>query len=390
MKNGSVISGLLKRVNLTEWKRFLTEQKRFLSLTEWKRLLSLTEWKRFLLKNKNAVLAAAIAAAMLGVLVFSAVNYRSATVAFPAPEPDPIYTLPPASGANNTDAVAPRLPGGQVRPTALPSTPTPAPTEPPAMNEILLTADVFTDGRVIAKENSYQTKDVAAFFSVTLEDRNAITGRRLMYYIVDIYVRDIESLRCGLADDTPGLSSSVASIKRLAERNGAIAAISGDYTARQKDAYVVRNGVTLRTAEDPKRDVAVLCRDGRLLTLEVGSFTQADILALDPWHVWNFGPALLGEDGRSKEVFNSNVAARNTRAAIGYFEPGHYCFVLISGLQKSEGLTLRHLSQFMEALGCAAAYNLDGGHTAQLYWDGQVLSATRNPRNIHDIIYLTG
>lgn len=43
----------------------------------------------------------------------------------------------------------------------------------------------------------------------------------------------------------------------------------------------------------------------------------------------------------------------------------------------------------MEDLGCKAAYNLDGGGSAQMYWNGEIISRTCNDgREIGDIIYL--
>ncbi len=42
--------------------------------------------------------------------------------------------------------------------------------------------------------------------------------------------------------------------------------------------------------------------------------------------------------------------------------------------KKNRGLTLTELSQFMESLGCAAAYNLDGGQSSVMYFNGEIHS----------------
>ena len=85
------------------------------------------------------------------------------------------------------------------------------------------------------------------------------------------------------------------------------------------------------------------------------------------------GAMLLDETGMHKENFNSAVDKANPRTAIGYFEPGHYCFVAVDGRNsESDGLTMQQLSLLMEKLGCKVAYNLDGGKTSIMVWNDQV------------------
>lgn len=75
--------------------------------------------------------------------------------------------------------------------------------------------------------------------------------------------------------------------------------------------------------------------------------------------------------------------------------------VLLSGLadgrtSESEGLTLYQLARVMQDLGCSEAYNLDGGGSTTMYFNGQVIN---NPtttgrsikeRSVSDIIYIAG
>jgi exopolysaccharide biosynthesis protein len=43
----------------------------------------------------------------------------------------------------------------------------------------------------------------------------------------------------------------------------------------------------------------------------------------------------------------------------------------------------------MESLGCRIAYNLDGGETAVMYWNGGVFNSPyKGGREISDIVYL--
>ena len=115
------------------------------------------------------------------------------------------------------------------------------------------------------------------------------------------------------------------------------------------------------------------------------------IMEKDPWQAWEFGPALFDSDGNPKRSFpDSDIAVTNPRSCIGYYEPGHYCFIVVDGRQKaSRGVTLHELALLMQTLGCKQAYNLDGGASAHFYYNGDVLNQpSGGGRNIADIVYV--
>jgi len=85
------------------------------------------------------------------------------------------------------------------------------------------------------------------------------------------------------------------------------------------------------------------------------------------------------------------VNPRNPRSALGYFEPGHYCFILVDGRQPgySDGLTLEDLSQVFYDLGCTVAYNLDGGQTAVMAFMGEETNIPyEGGRQTSDILFI--
>lgn len=74
---------------------------------------------------------------------------------------------------------------------------------------------------------------------------------------------------------------------------------------------------------------------------------------------------------------------------LGYYEPGHYCFVVVDGRVKhSAGLNMENLAKLMADLGCKQAYNFDGGDTSQMYWNGAICNTPSGNRSQVDIIYL--
>lgn len=221
--------------------------------------------------------------------------------------------------------------------------------------------------------------------------REVISNRVTTWYVADIYIRDIECFRTGYSEKKIGKTEQTTD---MAKKYNAIIALSGDYFAhenRHDRGLCIRNGNILREALDKKRDVCVLYRDGTMETYLAGAVNVKEIESHDPWQAWCFGPALLDGEGHAKRDFNTNVSARNPRAAIGYYEPGHYCFVVVDGRQKnySYGLSCEDLSLLFERLGCKAAYNLDGGDTAVMATATREINQRDDTeRECSDILYI--
>ena len=247
-------------------------------------------------------------------------------------------------------------------------------------------ADKFSDEPEYG-ERSYRSKTISITIqSYTVKDTYAnITT----YHVADIYVQDVTSIRTAAAKGNFNTRYS-RTVREIAKDVGALLAIDGDSYAREKGSFVIRNGELYRQTLIEDTDLCILYRDGRMETKRWGTFTMQEIIDADPWQVWGFGPALLDEEGHSMEI-NHRLASHNPRAAIGYYEPGHYCFVIVDGRQPdwSVGVRLTALSRLMEDLGCKVAYNLDGGGSAQMYWDGDIISKSCNEsRVVSDIIYI--
>ena len=210
------------------------------------------------------------------------------------------------------------------------------------------------------------------------------------YHVADIYVKDVTSIRTAAARGDFNTRYE-RRVEEIADDVGALVAIDGDTYTHAKNSFIIRNGVLYRNTPIEDTDICILYRDGRMETRRWGEYTLEEVVASDPWQVWGFGPALLDDEGHATDVQKAKIGGHNPRAAIGYYEPGHYCFVIVDGRQHgwSEGVKLPALSRLMEDLGCKVAYNLDGGDSAQLYWNGDIVSrACNDTRRVSDIIYL--
>lgn len=245
--------------------------------------------------------------------------------------------------------------------------------------------DHFTD-EVILMPDSYSSPEV----SITVETiKTEINGNPITYYLADIYIASIENFRTYTAYGDVVYYGAQDPVGMTIDTN-AILAINGDYMTVQKEGFLVRNGTVY--ASDRNNSICVLFPDGTMEAYDQGTYEIDDILAREPIQVWSFGPSLLDENGQVKEEYDmlSGVNGVHPRCAVGYYEPGHYCFVVVDGRQKhSVGLRMNQLAQIFADLGCTVAYNMDGGASAVMMFDQRIVNKQSNDRDLGDILLIT-
>ena len=215
-------------------------------------------------------------------------------------------------------------------------------------------------------------------------------------YVADAQLADISLLKTALAGNTYARNLTETTSVQAANA-GAILAINGDYYGAQERGYVLRNGVLYRASAQSGTDALVIGADGNFRIITEGE-TSADTLVREgAWQVLTFGPALV-KDGQVT-VSSSDEVGRamtsNPRTAIGQISEGHYLLVVSDGRTKeSTGLSLRQLAELMQSLGAQVAYNLDGGGSSTMVFQGRVVNnPTTNGRSIRersvsDIVYI--
>lgn len=205
------------------------------------------------------------------------------------------------------------------------------------------------------------------------------------YFVADVWVKQIEAFHTAFAMDAYGRGLHETPLK-MANEQKAIFAVSGDYYGAREDGLVVRNGELYRDVMSD--DVCVLRRDGTMRVYQRGAFSALDDADDSVWQAWAFGPALV-QNGAVCDTSSSKIKVKNPRCAIGYYAPGHYCFIVVDGRQSgySEGMTLVELANTFADLGCETAYNLDGGATAMMVFEGSLVNhPTNGGRASSDII----
>ena len=211
-----------------------------------------------------------------------------------------------------------------------------------------------------------------------------------VYFVADVWIRNFQGFKTAFAGDKYNSGYQLPS--DTAARYNAILSLSGDcYRARQA-GIVIRNGVLYR--DTLSGDVCILYADGTMESYYESEFDIDAAVARGAYQGWSFGPKLI-DNGQIPASYNTSdaIMAHNPRAAIGYYAPGHYCLVYVDGRQPdySKGLTMEELSQAMIDLGCVDAYNLDGGQSSMMTFQGQVIGQPyKGGREISDIIYFGG
>ena len=324
------------------------------------------------------VLFCVVLAALIGLCAY--ILYLHA-----APEPD----APVVAGATDTaPAGTPKVPQDTPAPTATPAL-VPALDATPAQDRqfAFVSSPFWLDG-VLSSASSYRSPTLFVNVKTVVDTKHF--DKRVTYYVAEIFVSDVTEIRTE-SFQSDFSKKGKGDVAKMAKRSDALVAISGDYYGFHSDTLVIRNGTAYRKSLAKYGDVCLLLRDGTMETIRRNDAKLNDILERDPWQAWQFGPALLGENGAVRKSFpDSTLNQKNPRCCIGYVEPGHYFFVVVDGRQKhSSGMTLAELSELMHSLGCVQAFNLDGGASAHFYWNDRIFNQpSKGGRSISDIIYI--
>ena len=252
------------------------------------------------------------------------------------------------------------------------------------------TAAPAEQAEVVSTKNSYSDGNV----SITIQEVRAYDST---IYVADVVLSSPEYLQTAFANSTYGRNVT-AKTSSIAANANAILAINGDYYGARNAGYVIRNGVLYRGTASKNAEDLVIYQDGTFGIINESQISAQELLDSGAWNVFSFGPALL-IDGEIAVNANDEVGramASNPRTAIGIVDELHYLFVVSDGrTNASEGLSLKELAQVLQELGAKTAYNLDGGGSSTMVFQGQVVNnPTTNgkrisERSVSDIVCIT-
>lgn len=246
--------------------------------------------------------------------------------------------------------------------------------------------------QAVTTEDTYKDENIA----VTLKEYRV---NDTTIYAADVELSSPEYLRTALAQGLYGRNVKQET-SGIAEDNNAVLAINGDYYGARESGYVIKNGVLYRGEASSGREDLVIYKDGSYEIISEDEVSAEELMEKGAVQTFSFGPALL-EGGSIAVGANEEVGqamASNPRTAIGIIDENHYVFLVSDGrTDESEGLSLYELADFMNELGCETAYNLDGGGSSTMYFNGNVVNnptggraghGSGSERSVSDIVYI--
>ena len=234
----------------------------------------------------------------------------------------------------------------------------------------------------------------------------------------------------------PYLSSSNATVKSLADKFGAYAAINGGYFWEG-----ISYSAVIYPDKVKARNVGALTRNGKSYPVIRSLFSLSDSFLPSVVWIYHFsggidgiysfesplaytyndtqpllapdqsdgtrmdslltgiggGPTLV-KNGEKHVTYNEEIFwgsgvgldKNDPRTAVGYTQDDHVILITADGRQAaSEGVGLNELAEIMIDLGCVEAMNLDGGGSSQMAVPGEFINSPSENRAVPSILAVT-
>ncbi|MBR3017411.1 MAG: phosphodiester glycosidase family protein [Clostridia bacterium] len=181
----------------------------------------------------------------------------------------------------------------------------------------------------------------------------------------------------------------------MARRVNAVLAINGDYFYFTHHGYILRQGQLFLDDLRGDRDVLLIDEDGDFHIVR-NPFTGQVHETIDGKKVMQaffFGPVLVQEGKLVRDMalrYDMRAEERRQRMCIAQVGPLEYkCICCGPPARGNSGMNLEEFARLVYSLGVETAYNLDGGDSTMLIFNGEKVNDIKSPdtRDIADIIY---
>lgn len=239
--------------------------------------------------------------------------------------------------------------------------------------------------------------------SKTITITKKVTGSgssQVVYFVADVTLKNATDLKSAFAKNKFG-TNIIEYTSTIAKNNNAIFAINGDYYGFRSNGIIIRNGVLYRNS--PARQGLAFYKDGTMKVYDETTTSAEELLSAGVWNTLSFGPALLSngniisgiEDVEVDTNFgNHSIQGNQPRTGIGIISENHFIFIVVDGRSAgySKGVTMTEFAQIFKDLGCKTAYNIDGGGSSIMYFNGKVVNnplGKNQERGTSDILYIS-
>ena len=180
----------------------------------------------------------------------------------------------------------------------------------------------------------------------------------------------------------------------LAKSVNAVLAVDGDYYFYTGKGYILRQGILYKNILDGTTDILLIDEDGDFHVVTNAKQGEG-VDTVNGKRVINamyFGPALVIDGKPVHNVSGAGMAEEKGRQRMALCQVGplHYKCVCCAGPARgSSGMRLQDFTYFVADMGVKVAYNLDGGDSTMLIFNGEKINDVNNSssRKISDIVY---
>ena len=222
---------------------------------------------------------------------------------------------------------------------------------------------------------------------------------QVTYFVADVSLTDATALRSAFANDEFGTNIIEDTCDIAAEVN-AVFAINGDYYGFRDTGIVIRNGTVFRDDGRPRGPRVLPRRHDEALRRDRDRRRPAGRGRCLEHAVVRAGA------GRGRQVVDGIDRRRGRhqlrqplhpgqqpRTAIGLVDANHLLFVVVDGRSHrlQPGVTMTELGQIFVDRGASTAYNLDGGGSSTMVFDGDLVNdplGRGQERGTSDILYI--
>ena len=209
------------------------------------------------------------------------------------------------------------------------------------------------------------------------------------YWVAHVKTSDASQLRSAMSYGTYGGTRQTTS--SAVSSNGGVIGINGSafsYSDGKPSplGMCIKNGVIYGNYMTSYSVMAVK-KDGTMYTPKQGLMGKA-LLKQGVKDTYNFGPILIN-DGKVQSPW-AETAKYYPRTAVGMIAPNDYV-LLVTDTGNYNGLNHWDMVSIFQSFGCRYAYNLDGGGSSTLYFNGRVMNhpAGGTERPCGDFLYFT-
>lgn len=236
-----------------------------------------------------------------------------------------------------------------------------------------------------AAEKKYKSDTIL----VTESEHSTGTGKYLLTHVI---VKDPSQVQHILSnDDWGGVREYPTSV---AKRTGAVVVTNGSYFSYETGnpacaGVFISDGEIMQDGSTNGKEVC-LTKDGEIFSPEAG-VSAASLLEDGVTANWGTADPLLITDGEDMDLSTTTHNYPYPRTAIGMVEPGEYYIVTAGMSNYNGGLEYAELQEIFGLLGCTYARSLDGGGSASLVIEGDLINtpAAGEERPVVDFLAFT-